>query len=144
MSQWALLAKFLSTLGIVEGLETCPLLTAIGHHIPGLLRNFEYHKVQRGVVYNPLNYTIHAEERTIFHAMRTATYRIKEDGDLSILFDQYVPEDEREAALAGARKALSARGPGAHPARRARPSGGALGEKAKIRKISVDTVTVVH
>jgi transcriptional regulator with XRE-family HTH domain len=96
----------LAALGIVESLDGYPLLTAIGHHIPGLMRNYEYRKAEREVVYGPLNYTIHLEDRTIFHAMRTATYRIEEGGDLSVLFDQYVPSDERETAIAGAREAL--------------------------------------
>ena len=96
----------LVSLGIVQSLDTSPLLTAIGHHIPGLLRAYEDKEAQRSVTYAPINYSIHPADGTVFHARLAASYRIKDDGDVSPLFDQYVPEGDRSAALAGAREAL--------------------------------------
>ena len=93
-------------LGIIEGIDTAPLLTAIGLHVPLLLQAHEEREVARKWAYAPINYHVDLDERVIFHARTAASFRIEADGTLTVLFDTFVSLDEREDAIAGAREAL--------------------------------------
>jgi hypothetical protein len=98
--------EFLAQLQILDGIDGYPMLTAIGHHIPGLLRDHESRKIARKVLGAPANYTVRLDDRTVFHAPTAAVFRIEEDGTLSTLFDKLVPQEHRDAVIAGARESL--------------------------------------
>ena len=92
--------------GIIEGIDTAPLLTAIGLHVPLLLQAHEEREMARKWAYVPINYHVDLDERVIFHARTAASFRIEADGTLTVLSDTFVSPDEREDAIAGAREAL--------------------------------------
>lgn len=98
--------ELLAQLQILTGVDGYPMLTAIGLHIPGLLRDHEARESARQVVDAPTNYTVRLDDRTVFHARTAAVFRIEEDGTLSTLFDRLVPEEWRDEVIAGAREAL--------------------------------------
>jgi len=97
----------LAQLQILTGIDAYPTLTAIGCHIPGLLRDYESRETARRINHcAPGNYTVRLDDRTVFHARTAAVFRIKEDGTLSTLFDDFVPPQSRNDVIAGAREAL--------------------------------------
>jgi hypothetical protein len=53
-----------------------------------------------------MNYSVHPDDSTIFHAQTAACFRIEDDGTLTVLYDSLVPPDQRENVIAGAREAL--------------------------------------
>ena len=97
----------LAQLQILVGIDTHPLWTAIGLHIPGLVRDYESRRERvRQETGAPVSYTVQLDERIVFHAPTAAVYRIEEDGTLSALFDTQVPAGQRDLIMAGAREAL--------------------------------------
>lgn len=98
--------ELLVQLQILTGIDGYPMLTAIGLHIPQLLRDHEMRESARRVICSPINYTVRLDDRTVFHARTAAVFRIEEDGTLSTLFDKLVPQDLRDEVIAGAREAL--------------------------------------
>jgi transcriptional regulator with XRE-family HTH domain len=98
--------ELLAQLQILTGIDGYPVLTPIGLHIPGLLRDKESRDVTRATISAPINYTVRLNDRTVFHAPTTAVFRIEEDGTLSTLFDKFVPEGSRDDVMVGAREAL--------------------------------------
>ncbi len=98
--------ELLVQLQILTGIDGYPMLTAIGLHIPGLLRDHESRESVRRVIGASTNYTVRLDDRTVFHARTAAVFRIEEDGTLSTLFDKLVPQKWREEVIAGAREAL--------------------------------------
>jgi transcriptional regulator with XRE-family HTH domain len=98
--------ELLVHLQILTGIDGLPLLTAIGLHIPGLLREHESRESARQIIGAAINYTVWLDDRTIFHAPTAAVFRIEEDGTLSPLFDELVPAERRDDVIAGAREAL--------------------------------------
>src|SRR5260370_34282626 len=80
-------------LQILTGIDGYPMLTAIGLHIPGLLRDHESRESARQVLCAPTNYTVRLDDRTVFHARTAAVFRIEENGTLSTLFDKLVPQE---------------------------------------------------
>lgn len=98
--------ELLAQLQILTGIDGYPMLTTIGLHIPGLLRDHESREIARRVFSAPINYTVRLDDRTVFHAPTAAVFRIQEDGTLSTLFDQLVPQEQRDVVIAGAREAL--------------------------------------
>jgi hypothetical protein len=96
----------LARLQVIEGIDTIPLLTAIGLHMPRLLQDHENREAARDRMYAPVNYDVHPDDSIIFHARTATSFRIKDDGTLAVHFDAFLPEDEMEKALAGAREAL--------------------------------------
>jgi transcriptional regulator with XRE-family HTH domain len=98
--------ELLAQLQILTGIDGYPMLTAIGLHIPGLLRDHESRERARQVVGATINYTVRLDDRTVFHAPTAAVFRIEEDGTLSTLFDKLVPQEQRDDVIAGAREAL--------------------------------------
>jgi transcriptional regulator with XRE-family HTH domain len=99
--------ELLVQLQILTGIDGYPLLTAIGLHIPGLLRDYESRESARREMGSPINYTVRLDDRTVFHAPTAAVFRIEEDGTLSTLFfDARVPQEWRDEVTAGAREAL--------------------------------------
>ncbi len=98
--------ELLAQLQILTGIDGYPMLTTIGLHIPGLLRDHEYRESARRVVSATINYTVRLDDRTVFHAPTAAVFRIEEDGMLSTLFDKLVPQEQRDVVIAGAREAL--------------------------------------
>jgi hypothetical protein len=97
-------------LRIVEGIDSLPMLTPIGLHVPLLLQAHQDREARREAARNsicaPTNYSVHPDDLTIFHAQTAATFRIEGDGTLTVLFDTLVPPDQRENVIAGAREAL--------------------------------------
>lgn len=102
--------EILVRLQIIEGIDTLPMLTPIGLHMPRLLDAHKAREAQREAARNligsPVNYSVHPEDSTIFHAQTAACFRIEADGTLSVLFDKLVPPKHREDVIAGAREAL--------------------------------------
>jgi len=98
--------EFLAQLQILTGIDGYPTLTAIGLHMPGLLRDHESREQARKVFSATINYTVRLDDRTVFHAPTAAVFRIEEDGTLSTLFDTLVPQGQRADVIAGAREAL--------------------------------------
>lgn len=98
--------ELLVRLQILTGIDGYPMWTAIGLHIPGLLRDHEFRESARRVICAPTNYTVRLDDRTVFHARTAAVFRIEEDGTLSTLFDKLVHQDLRDEVIAGAREAL--------------------------------------
>jgi DNA-binding XRE family transcriptional regulator len=98
--------ELLVRLQILTGIDGYPILTAIGHHIPGLLRDHEAREHARQSICAPYNYTVRLDEQTVFHARTAAVFRVNEDGTLSTLFDNFVPPEQRDDVIAGAREAL--------------------------------------
>lgn len=98
--------ELLAQLQILTGIDGYPMLTAIGLHIPGLLRDHESREKERQVIGATINYTVRLDDRTVFHAPTAAVFRIEEDGTLSTLFDKLVPQELRDDVIAGAREAL--------------------------------------
>jgi hypothetical protein len=98
--------ELLAQLQIVAGIDGYPTLTAIGLHMPGLLRDREFREQARKVLCAPVNYTVRFDDRTVFHAPTAAAFRIEEDGTLSTLFDKLVSKEQRDDVVAGAREAL--------------------------------------
>jgi hypothetical protein len=98
--------ELLAQLQILTGIDGTPTLTAIGSHIPGLLRDHKSRETARRVISAPSNYTVRLDDRTVFHARTAAVFRIEEDGTLSTLFDKLVPQEWRDDVIAGAREAL--------------------------------------
>jgi transcriptional regulator with XRE-family HTH domain len=98
--------ELLAQLQILTGIDGYPVLTPIGHHIPGLLRDKQSRDATRATINAPINYTVRLDDRTVFHAPTAAVFRIEEDGTLSTLFDKFVPEGSRDDVVAGAREAL--------------------------------------
>ncbi len=96
----------LTRLQIVEHVDTSPLLTAIGHHIPHLLRVEEDIRAAREALFAPLNYTVHLTDKSIFHARTASCFRIEDDGTLSPLLTHFVAEEDQRDLIAGAREAL--------------------------------------
>ncbi len=92
-------------LQIVENLDTLPLLTAIGHHIPQLLRAQEDHEAARKALFAPMNYSVHLTDGTVFHARTASCFRIQEDGSLTTLLMPVAVEDQPDL-IAGAQEAL--------------------------------------
>ena len=95
----------LARLQIVENLDTMPLLTAIGHHIPQLLRAQESIEAARAAVFAPTNYSVHLADKTVFHARTASCFRIEEDGRLTALLARVTDEDQ-PSLIAGAQEAL--------------------------------------
>jgi transcriptional regulator with XRE-family HTH domain len=98
--------ELLAQLQILTGIDEYPTLTAIGIHIPALLRDHESRERARQVIGATINYTVRLDDRTVFHAPTAAVFRIEEDGTLSTLFDKLVPQERRDDVIAGAREAL--------------------------------------
>ena len=98
--------ELLVQLQILTGIDGYPMLTAIGLHIPRLLRDHESRERARQVIDATVNYTVRLDDRTVFHAPTAAVFRIEEDGTLSTLFDKFVPRERRDDVIAGAREAL--------------------------------------
>jgi transcriptional regulator with XRE-family HTH domain len=98
--------ELLAQLQILTGIDGTPTLTAIGCHIPGLLRDHKSRETARRVISSPGNYAVRLDDRTVFHARTAAVFRIEEDGTLSTLFDKLVPQEWRDDVIAGAREAL--------------------------------------
>jgi transcriptional regulator with XRE-family HTH domain len=98
--------ELLARLQILTGIDGYPLLTAIGLHMSGLLRDHESRERARQVIGATENYTVRLDDRTVFHAPTAAVFRIEEDGTLSTLFDKLVPQEWRDDVIAGAREAL--------------------------------------
>ena len=98
--------EFLAQLQLLTGIDGTPTLTAIGFHIPGLLRDHKSRETARRVISAPSNYTVRSDDRTVFHARTAAVFRIEEDGTLSTLFDKLVSQEWRDDVIAGAREAL--------------------------------------
>ena len=98
--------ELLSQLQILTGIDGYPMLTAIGLHMPRLLRDHESREGARRVIGATVNYTVRLDDRTVFHAPTAAVFRIEEDGTLSTLFDTLVPQEWRDDVTAGAREAL--------------------------------------
>lgn len=99
--------ELLARLQILTGIDGYPMLTAIGLHIPGLLRDHESRRERaRQVIGATGNYTVRLDDRTVFHAPTAAVFRIEEDGTLSPLFDTLVPQEWRYEVISGAREAL--------------------------------------
>jgi transcriptional regulator with XRE-family HTH domain len=98
--------ELLAQLQILTGIDGAPTLTAIGFHIPGLLRDHKSRETARRVISAPSNYTVRLDDRTVFHARTAAVFRINEDGTLSTLFEELVPQEWRDDVIAGAREAL--------------------------------------
>jgi hypothetical protein len=98
--------ELLAQLQILTGIDGYPTLTAIGLHMPGLLRDHKSRETARQVISAPSNYTVRLDDRAVFHARTAAVFRIKEDGTLSMLFDEFVPQEWRDDVIAGAREAL--------------------------------------
>jgi transcriptional regulator with XRE-family HTH domain len=98
--------ELLAQLQILTGIDGSPMLTAIGRHIPGLLRDHKSRVKERQVIGAASNYTVRLDDRTVFHAPTAAVFRIEEDGTLSTLFDTLVPQEQRDNVIAGAREAL--------------------------------------
>jgi hypothetical protein len=106
--------ELLAQLQILTGIDGYLTLTAIGLHIPGLLRDHDSRKRARQVIGATINYTVrlddwtvfHAPKAPVFHAPKAAVFRIEEDGTLSTLFDKLVPQEQRDDVITGAREAL--------------------------------------
>ena len=98
--------ELLAQFQILTGIDGYPMLTAIGLHITGLLRDHESRKRARQVIGATINYTVRLDDRTVFHGPTAAVFRIEEDGTLSTLFDKLVPQERRDDVIAGAREAL--------------------------------------
>lgn len=100
--------ELLAQLQILTGIDSYPLFTAIGLHISELLQNHKFRERKRqGSRCDPTNYTVRLDDGTVFHAPTAAVFRIEEDGTLSTLFfDKLVPQEQRDAVIAGAREAL--------------------------------------
>jgi hypothetical protein len=98
--------ELLARLQILTGIDGYPTLTAIGRHMPGLLRDHKFRETARQVISQPSNYTVRLDDRTVFHAPTAAVFRIEEDGTLSTLFGDLVPKEWRDDVIAGAREAL--------------------------------------
>jgi transcriptional regulator with XRE-family HTH domain len=99
--------ELLAQLQILTGIDGYPTLTAIGLHMPGLLREHEAcEENARKEIAAPHNYTVRLDDRTVFHARTAAVFRIEEDGTLSVLFDNHLPREQRADVIAGAREAL--------------------------------------
>jgi transcriptional regulator with XRE-family HTH domain len=91
---------------IITGIDGFPLLTAVGLHIPALLRGYEARMLARNVKYAPSNYTVGADDKKIFHARTATVFNINDDGTLTVLLQVGLDEDELEEVTAGAREAL--------------------------------------
>ena len=98
--------ELLAQFQILTGIDGYPMLTAIGLHITGLLRDHESRETARQVIDATINYTVRLDDRTVFHGPTAAVFRIEEDGTLSTLFDKLVPQERRDDVIAGAREAL--------------------------------------
>jgi hypothetical protein len=98
--------ELLVRLQILTGVDGYPMLTAIGLHMPGLMRDHELRESARQIISAPSNYTVRLDEQTVFHAQTAAVFRIEKDGTLSTLFDKLVPQELRNDVIAGAREAL--------------------------------------
>ena len=96
----------LAQLQIITGIDGFPLLTAIGLHIPALLRGHEARMLARKVRYAPINYTVLVDDKSVFHAQTATVFRIEDDGTLSVRFPAGLAETELEEVMAGAREAL--------------------------------------
>lgn len=92
-------------LHVAESVDTLPMLTAIGHHIPQLLRAEEEFKAAREALFAPWNYSVHLADHTVFHARTASVFRIEEDGSLSELWVQWA-EEYKPKLIAGAQEAL--------------------------------------
>lgn len=92
-------------LRVAESIDPSPMLTAIGLHIPQLLRAEQDFKAAREALFAPLNYSVHLAEKTVFHARTASTFRIEEDGSLSVLL-VLVAEGDKPDLIAGAQEAL--------------------------------------
>ena len=98
--------EVLVKLQILTGIDGFPMLTAIGLHIPGLLAGYEARMQARRMKYEPINYTVMADDKSVFHAQTATVFRIQDDGSLAVLFTADLTEDELEKVMAGAREAL--------------------------------------
>jgi transcriptional regulator with XRE-family HTH domain len=98
--------ELLARLQILAGIDGYPLLTAIGLHMPALLRDHEARESARQAFTATINYSVRLDEGTVFHARTAAVFRIQEDGTLTWLFDQFVAPELRDEVIAGAREAL--------------------------------------
>jgi len=97
----------LARLQIVTDIDGFPQLTAIGLHIPALLRGYEAREIARKVKkYAPINYTVLVDDKSVFHAQTATVFRIEDDGTLTVLFKDFLAPNELEEAMAGAREAL--------------------------------------
>jgi len=96
----------LARLQIITGIDGFPTLTAIGLHIPALLRRHEARMLARQVKYAPINYTVLLDDKSVFHAQTAIVFRIEDDGTLTVRFAAGLVGDELEEAMAGAREAL--------------------------------------
>lgn len=96
----------LAKLQIVTGIDGEPTLTAIGLHIPALLRDHEAREAARQMKYGPVSYTVLADERAVFHAYTGAVFKIEDDGTLTLRRPTCVQADEIEEVTAGAMEAL--------------------------------------
>ena len=96
----------LAQLQIITGIDGYPLFTAIGLHMPGLLRDHESRENARRNISATVNYTVRLDDRTVFHAPTAAVFSIEEDGTLLTLFAERVPQERLEDVIAGAREAL--------------------------------------
>lgn len=92
-------------LRVAESIDVSPMLTAIGLHIPQLLRAEQDVKAAREALFAPSNYSVHLAEKTVFHARTASTFRIEEDGCLSVLL-VLVAEEDQPDLIAGAQEAL--------------------------------------
>jgi hypothetical protein len=93
-------------LQIVSGVDGLPILTPIGLHIPGLLRDYEDWKAARHVKYGPVSYDVFEDEKAVFHAFSGAVFKIEDDGTLTLRQPTCVQTDEIEDVTAGAIEAL--------------------------------------
>lgn len=92
-------------LRVAEGIDTLPMLTAIGLHIPKLLQAEQDLRCAREALFAPANYSVHLADGTVFHARTASCFRIQEDGSLTTLLMLASEEDEPEL-IAGAQEAL--------------------------------------
>ena len=92
-------------LRVAESIDTSPMLTAIGLHIPQLLRAEQDFKAAREAPFAPSNYSVHLADGTVFHARTASCFRIQEDGSLTALL-MLAPEEDQSELIAGAQEAL--------------------------------------
>lgn len=98
--------EFLAQLKIIIEVDGYPVLTAIGLHFPGLLRDHESRQRARRIIGAATNYTVRLDDRTVFHAQTATVFRIEDNGTLKTLFDKHLPPEFHDAVVAGAREAL--------------------------------------